>query len=72
VLNVRVAYLRGGNKRAQRSISTAGGLSAEWTCKYRTLEAPWSLNLRVSYLGGGDKRAKRCTSAAGEPSTEWA
>jgi hypothetical protein len=43
VLNLRVAYLKGGNKRAQRSTSTAGGLSVEWAWKYRT---------EVSYLGG--------------------
>jgi hypothetical protein len=31
VLNLRVSYLGGGNKRAKRSTSAADGLSTEWT-----------------------------------------
>jgi hypothetical protein len=38
-LNLRVLCPGGGDKRAKRSTSAAGGLSTEWTWKYNTKHA---------------------------------
>ena len=78
-MNLRVLYLGGGDKRAQRRTSAAGAPGKEWTWKWSLKHAKhgeyhrstWLLSLRVLYLGGGNTGAKRSTSAAGALSTEW-